>query len=352
MPRIPPRYQPTGESSDGGMGSVFICDDKVLERKVAIKFIHNLIHQRRMIDELAALLKMRSKHVVQVYDILRCNFEVLGIVQEFIDGQDLFESHQIPSSPTDLYKQIWQIASGICDIHTLGVIHRDIKPNNMKTDPEGVIKIFDFGLARDDKPQAGTIGFVGTPGFADPELYTGIVKFTKAVDTYAFGATVLYLATGTLPQELKETPPKPSIHGYFSSITLNLAEEITKLLDCCLATDPKVRPDMCNVRDALAKHLLFNRHKALVVHDGKPSYLNSINRSVGLNRTSIGQIKIIYNGLDFRITECDGEIFINNQEAKVDSILPSACVIAFGSPDRKQDRIYVTFDVSHPEIVL
>lgn len=52
----------------GGMGAVQICMDSILERKVAIKFIHGSTHRRRILDELAALLKMRSKHVVQVYD--------------------------------------------------------------------------------------------------------------------------------------------------------------------------------------------------------------------------------------------------------------------------------------------
>ena len=117
-----------------------------------------------MDDELAALLKMRSKHVVQIYDLCKFPDKCIGIIQEFIDGKDLLESFAPPTSIDSYYRQLWQIASGISDIHAVGVIHRDIKPNNMKVDPEGVIKIFDFGLARDAGPAAATVGFVGTPG--------------------------------------------------------------------------------------------------------------------------------------------------------------------------------------------
>ena len=205
---LPPRYAPSGAPLAGGMGAVQICVDAVLDRRVAIKFVHSATHQRRILDELAALLRMRSKHVVQVYDILRLPGDELGIVQEFIDGQDLFESHSVPTRKVDYYKQLWQIASGLADIHSLNVIHRDIKPNNMKTDPEGVIKIFDFGLAREEGSAASTMGFVGTSGFAAPELYVGSVKFTSAVDTYAFGATALFLGSGGLPPELVAVPPE------------------------------------------------------------------------------------------------------------------------------------------------
>lgn len=353
MPSLPERYIPVGSKLDGGMGSVSICVDDVLDRHVAIKRIHSTTHLRRMHDELAALLKMRSKHVVQVYDILSFPKDELGIVQEFIDGKDLFESHKIPASVTEYYKQLWQIASGISDIHALGVIHRDIKPNNMKTDPEGVIKIFDFGLARDDGPSASTVGFVGTPGFAAPELYAGTAKFTNAIDTYAFGATALYLATGNLPGELMKRPPAPSTLGYFSSVGFAISPELIASLDACLAKEAKDRPPMCEVRNLLARHLLFDRHQSLVVFSGAASYLNATNRTVELSLPSVGSVVIYYDGLDFRITNVSGEVLINNHPVSIGDSLPSACVVSLGGPLRRTNaRKFITFDLSHPEIVL
>ncbi|MFY8063009.1 MAG: protein kinase domain-containing protein, partial [Usitatibacteraceae bacterium] len=146
------RYQTKGGPLVGGMAAVYPCMDIVLERQVAIKIMPGSAHRRRVRDELEALLKLRSKHVVQVYDVLNHAEGDLAIVQEFIDGLDLFDDKLAPSSLDGYLKLLWQIASGIADVHELGVIHRDIKPNNMKVDPEGVIKIFDFGLARDEGP--------------------------------------------------------------------------------------------------------------------------------------------------------------------------------------------------------
>lgn len=337
----------------GGMSSVVLCNDTILERPVAIKFIGSAAHMRRMDDEVAALLKLRSKHVVQVYDVVRPEGDEIGIVQEFIDGKDLFESYAPPASLDSYYKQLWQIASGIADVHELGVIHRDIKPNNMKTDPEGVIKIFDFGLARDDGPSAKTIGFVGTHGFAAPELYERPFVFTNAVDTYAFGATALYLATGTLPEELRNPPPRPNPAGYFHPLPLGMAAEIANLLNACLAADPARRPAMRDIKGALAKHILFNKHRALVVFQGRASVLSSANRSVSLAFGTIGALSILYDGLAFIVDSVSGEVAINNQAVVAGSTLPGACVVALGDAHRRaNERRFITFDISHPEIVL
>ena len=320
---FPERYEIVAATIDGGMGSVVPCNDTVLNRKVAIKVIHSTTEQRRIMDELRALLKMRSKHVVQVFDVLKDDGDI-GIVQEFIDGDDLLSASTAATSRAEYYKQLWQIASGISDIHNLNVIHRDIKPNNMKADPEGVIKIFDFGLARDEGPAAGTIGFVGTHGFAAPELYSGTVRFTKAIDTYAFGATALFLATRMLPAELTTVPPKPSDGGYFTAVSFGLAPEIASVLDSCLAEDPSERPAMSRVRDLLSRHVLSGQHQALFVFQGQPSHLNATNRSVGLRLKGMGEIQIQYDDLDFRIQAVDGDVYVNNRRATVGDVLPGS----------------------------
>lgn len=353
MRTLPARYVPTGPAVRGGMSSVIFCQDSILERPVAVKFLQDGTHGRRMADELAALLKMRSKHVVQIYDICRFPDDCIGIIQEFVGGPDLLESFATPTSTTSYYKQLWQIAAGITDIHAVGVIHRDIKPNNMKIDAEGVIKIFDFGLARDTGPAAATVGFVGTPGFAAPELYATSAAFTPAVDIYAFGITALFLATGSLPAELTTFPPRPSPAGYFGTLGLGLGAEVIRLLDGCLASMAAARPPMSAVRDALARHLLFDKHQALVVFRGQPSYLNSTNRNIVLDLPSVGRVEISYDGLVFCVTAATGEVFINNSTVTAGQPLPGCCVVALGSQARRAtERAFITFDLSHPEIVL
>lgn len=346
------RYEVEGESLVGGMAAVLPCKDIVLDRRVAIKIMPGKTEQRRILDELGALLKMRSKHVVQVYDVLQVNQGDLAIVQEFIEGKDLFDNTLEPKTVEEYLKLVWQIAAGISDIHCLDVIHRDIKPNNMKVDPEGVVKIFDFGLARDEGAGASTVGFVGTPGFAAPELYEDRAIFTAAVDTYAFGATALFLGLRDLPAELRQHPPVIAGSDYFTGIPFKLADEVVITLNACLSADPADRPPMMYVRDTIAKHLLHDRHKALVVFEGQASYLDKNRKSVSLRLPLMGEVEICYNGFSFVINSVAGDVFVNNRRVTVGDNLPGACVVALGAPEQKNLRKYITFDLSHPEIVL
>ena len=349
---ITDRYKNIGSAHPGGMASVYPCHDSILDRKVAIKVMPGSANHRRARDEISALLKMRSKHVVQIYDILRDNSDDLAIVQEYISGRDLFEAETAPKDANEYLKLIWQISSGIADIHSLDVIHRDIKPNNMKIDSEGLVKIFDFGLSRNEGPQAATVGFVGTRGFAAPELYAHNSTFTKAVDTYAFGATALFIGLRTLPQEILQQPPTLPASNPFSFPGLKLSSEVTSALGSCLNPNPSKRPTMSKVRDVLAKHLLQDKHKALVVFKGKASNLDHSNRSVALRLPPIGEVEISYNGFDFSVTNISGNVYINNRKATIGHILPGACVVTLGAPVHKSDRRHITFDISHPEIVL
>ena len=110
---------------------------------------------------------------------------------------------------------------------------------------------------------------------------------------------------------------------------------------------------MRDVRDALARHILFDKHRALVVYQGKASVLSKDNRSVKLAFGTIGAATIRYDGLSFIVDSVSGEVQINNRSAVVGSSLPGACVVALGAAHRRaNERRFITFDISHPEIVL
>lgn len=355
-PSLPKRYSHTGSAAKGGFGDVLFCEDQHLQRKVAIKFLQDpATDMRRLLDELRALLLMRSKHVVQVLDIVPSGSELIGIVEEFIDGEDLWNSKIPLSSPTQFLKTLWQIACGIADIHAFGIIHRDIKPNNMKFDPEGIVKIFDFGLARDEGPTAETKGFVGTPGFAAPELYShSKVTFTNEVDVYAFGASAAFLANGNkLPPELLSIPAHPLPIGFYSAPNLGSPPALATLLEQCLAKNPTDRPAMSVVRDEIARHLLRDTHQALAVFKGKTLRLDATRRTARLDLPNVGQIEINYDGLRFNVAAAQGEVSINNSPAVAGMELPGSCVVALGNNHRRaNDRAFITFDVSNPEVVL
>jgi eukaryotic-like serine/threonine-protein kinase len=352
MTKLADRYQILDKPLAGGMGEVYPCTDEILERKVAVKVMQDTAEARRLVDELSALLKLRSKHVVQVYDILKLDANRIGIVQEFIEGTDLFDDSVQANNVEALLKQLWQIAAGISDIHDAGVIHRDIKLNNMKLDAEGIIKIFDFGLARDQGPSASTLGFVGTQWFAAPELYGAKVTFTTAVDVYAFGICAIYLMAQQIPDVLGKQPPDPLTLGTLATLRPDLAPEIRDSIERCLDHRPDARPSMKEVRNLLARHLLANRHQALVVYRGHSTFLNTNNREVTARLEGMGSVTITYDGMNFVVSQVEGDVFINYGRAVVGTVLPGSCVVALGAPENGALRKYVTFDLASPEVVL
>lgn len=352
---LPTRYLPDGNSGSGGFGDVVFCKDLHLDRTVAIKTIKNLSNLCRLKDEVTALTKMRSKHVVQVFDIVDGQGPDFGIVMEYIDGSDLFNLDFSSLNSEYLLKLLWQLASGISDIHALGIIHRDIKPNNMKLDSEGVLKIFDFGLARNSGADARTVGFKGTLGFAAPEQFTNNeVSFTSAIDVYAFGATALFLATQDLPVELKGyCPPQIVPDNAFDCDLLRGYPKLVGLFEQCLLHAPEKRPSMRLVRDEIAKYILFDKHQALAVINGQQHILNKDKRTVKLGVDSVGSFTLNYDGLSFYISNAAGEVYVNNIPISNNIEIPGSCVVGIGSSQRNYtERSFVTFDVSNPEVAI
>jgi eukaryotic-like serine/threonine-protein kinase len=352
------RYVTTGATIAGGIGNVDVRTDKNLDRKVAIKFVQPGGEHRRLLDELAALQRIRSKHVVQIFDVDYFNpGSRMGIVEEFIKGDSLETVLGRVTVENGFLRLLYQAATGIADIHAVGIIHRDIKPSNMLVDSESILKIIDFNLSRSEN-DAHTVGFVGTPGYAAPELYApGHVAFDTAVDVYALGVTAWALIHGKkLPQELTSKPPRPDMwkatSGGFGALP-GLDAELALLLDACLEVSPSDRPTAAQVACRAARLLLQGKHRALFVGAVKPFELDGSNPRVRLQDDRRGSMIIEYDGLDFRATSVTGEVWANNIQLTAGSTLPDCCVIALGGPHRHAwDRVFITMDVSHPEVVL
>ncbi|WP_162918510.1 serine/threonine protein kinase [Taklimakanibacter deserti] len=331
------------------MSEVLVCRDLHLDRDVIVKRLQGHTEPQRLIDEQKALLKLRSKHVVQLLDIVTTDAfgkEEKCLVMEYIDGADLS-----PGSfgADDKYVgSLWQIGSGIADIHQAGIIHRDIKPNNVRRDKMGVLKIFDFGLAREVGKDDATKNIIGTIGYMAPELFgTKTIPFSPAVDVYAFGATAVALLDKNLPDELKQGEQVPLL--YLQKLMAGLHADVPAIIHQCTNSDPTKRPPMNAVRDTLEDQLLRDRHHARIVNGANIYELSSANRNISL-QSAVGSIAIGYNGLQFRVTSVSGEVFVNNEAAKVDQRMYPACVITIGDRHRP-NRAFLTFDVSHPEVM-
>ena len=257
--RLPDRYIFSGRVLEGGQGTVYVCRDEHLVRDVAFKIMQDIDDISRLLDEISALQSIRSKHVVEIYDIIieDKNKEVeVGIIEEFLPGDDLWDYYETGPSDNDILQTLYQVASGINEIHNAGIIHRDIKPNNMKFNIENLVKIYDFGLARKEGVSDDTIGFKGTHGFAAPELYAGgKLHFTKKIDVYAFGASAWLLMTGQHPPELKKKPPVV-LSTQIKKVRPTLPREVAEILDKTLNIDPDERPNMGNYVLERTRHRL------------------------------------------------------------------------------------------------
>lgn len=342
------RYRILDSSDRGGMGEVIFCEDLHLQRQIVLKYLQPGIEARRLLDEQKALSKVRSKHVVQLYDIVNIQGAVgkqSGIVLEYIDGETL----QFGSFSVDMnfLNVIWQISCGLADIHLCGIIHRDIKPGNIKIDGEGVVKILDFGLSRNNE-DAKTRCVIGTPIFMAPELWSSqTIAFDSSIDVYAFAVTCLTLITDSIPRSLFNRPPSQPNIAEFSAPFSGFPSEITNTLYQCLAAERRNRPSMQTIKKVLEKYLLKDRHRATVVLNGVVNTLDCKNRRISLN-ANVGNLTIEYDGLTFKVTQVTGAVYINNTSVSVGTEVPGCCVLTFGIGSGRQ---FVTFDVSNPEVM-
>lgn len=355
-----PRYIPTGAGDKGGFGSVFFYRDQNLDRQVAVKFLNRGEEHRRLLDELAALQKIRSKHVVEIFDVMYIeNGTRMGIIEEFVNG-DTLKTRLGKVPPGDEFvRLLYQIATGVADIHAVGIVHRDIKPSNLLVDHERIVKIIDFNLAR-TVDEAKTHGFVGTRGYAAPELYIdGDVAFDEKIDVYALGVCAWALLHGEkLPDALAARPPRLrewfSQGGGFAAGGPGLEAGLIALLNACLRENPAQRPRASAISQRAGQLLLRGKHRAtFVVTGGSTFELHQGNPRVKLQHPTLGSVTVAYDGLDFRASAVEGEVWVNNMTVVPGQPLPHCCVIAFGGTRLPaSSRSFTTMDVSHPEVVL
>jgi eukaryotic-like serine/threonine-protein kinase len=354
MLSIADRYQPTGEVLHGGMSDVYICKDALLDRIVIVKSIGDPSQLHRVIDEIKALQRLRSKHVVQIYDyFVDSESQQIGIVEEFVPGPSLqeFPPAGSPLSIDDYLLLLYQVASGLADLHEQGIIHRDIKPDNIKRDDGGLVKIIDFGLARFTGINDKTVGFSGTLVYAAPELLKDQpLAFTNAIDVYAFGVLAWHLSGQGIPRELSLIPPRLDSTPSFASLTLDLPDLLVDLLNRTTRLNPAERPKISKIAQTLQAQLLRNKHKGLLVSGDHLFVMSSEKPGALLQIDSTLSIAIRYTGLAFRVAATEGVVSINNCRTRVGDTLPKSCVITLG--DAGERRVFATFDISNPEVVL
>ena len=211
------RYRLQAPIGKGGMGEVWLAWDQQLRRNVALKLLRtgstpNPPLLQRFEREAQAASQLRNPHSVQIFDFGASDDGIHYIAMEYLTGVNLetMVTGCGPLDPARVVKYALQVCDSLEEAHAAGVIHRDVKPQNLFVTRVGqdtdVIKLLDFGVARLRKPvgratpltQAGEI--FGTPGFVAPEICWG-AEADERSDLYAVGATLYYLLTGLVPYD-------------------------------------------------------------------------------------------------------------------------------------------------------
>jgi len=266
-------YRITAKLGEGGMGKVFLAEHPVIGRKAALKVIHpefarNADVVARFVNEARAVTQIGHAHIVEVTDFGHTEAGDFYFIMEYLDGEKLSDQVGRRFSPARAIDIAVQIADALAASHEQGVIHRDLKPDNIllvaRDETPDFVKVFDFGLAKlthkpPGVPAADTeIGIVmGTPFYMSPEQCDARREIDHRADIYALGVILFQMLTGQVPytgegfgevmaQHL--TSPAPSVR--------ELAPEVSPALDAivarAMAKDREARfQTMTELREAL-----------------------------------------------------------------------------------------------------
>jgi hypothetical protein len=241
------RYRLICPLGSGGMGSVWLAEDQLLERSVALKALisdgaaHDLSERRaRALKEARALARVRHPAIVSIHDVFFVHASP-WIVMEHVSGRSLGEiiAGQ-PMEERSLARIGLHVLQGLVAVHRAGVVHRDVKPANILVADDGSIRLVDFGIARISGDESLTgHRIVGTPDFLAPERFRRDQAVGPAADIWALGVTFYYALEGyspfrqdnergweaTMGAILNENPRPLTRRGRLAGITLRMLDK-------------------------------------------------------------------------------------------------------------------------------
>ena len=222
------RYRVRARIARGGMATVYVATDLRLERRIALKVMHghlsdDSVFQSRFIQEARAAARLADPHVVNVFDQGQ-DGDMAYLVMEYLPGITLRElmREQRRLTVTQTVTIMDAILSGLAAAHRAGIVHRDVKPENVLLAEDGRIKIGDFGLARATTANTATgAQLLGTIAYLAPELVTRGTADARS-DIYALGIMLYEMLTGEQPykgeqpmqiafQHATDSVPRPSV---------------------------------------------------------------------------------------------------------------------------------------------
>jgi len=250
-----PRYRLLEWLGAGGMGVVFKAEHRLMQRSVAIKVISrkltkNPVAVERFQREVKAAARLSHPNIVTAHDAERAG-NLHCLVMEYVEGKNLArlveEKGPLPLEEACDYTR--QAALGLQYAHELGMVHRDIKPQNLMVTGKGQLKILDFGLAgftgeRDESQAAGYGSTIGTPNYMAPEQAQDAHSADIRADIYSLGCTLYFLLTGKSPFPNNSTNRKAAgkeTPRLLAQLRPHLPVGLLQVLEKMLAREPGQR---------------------------------------------------------------------------------------------------------------
>ena len=256
------RYELLEPLGRGGMGTVWLARDQLLEREVAVKEVHlppsatdaerDEVH-RRFLREARTSARLNHPHAVTVFDVVD-HGDTIHLVMELVRGRTLTEA--VKDSGPLAAKEAAQVGLALLgaleDAHRNGIVHRDLKPSNVMVPDDGRVKLADFGIAvLTGDPRITRVGMVmGSPSYMSPEQAEGR-EAGPASDLWGLGALLYFAVEGRPPFDRGETLATlhAVVHGEPDPFRRD-GELVPLILDL-LAKDPAERPAVPEVRRRL-----------------------------------------------------------------------------------------------------
>jgi serine/threonine protein kinase len=229
----------------GGAGVVYKAHDRGTQSPVAIKWVDperivGVESRAALYRELRIGRRIDDPNVCRLYDVVELNGSCL-LVMEFAEKGTLADTLAAAGGSRalgDRLEDARAVIAGLAAIHRSGVVHRDVKPENILRMGDGRLVLADFGLARPVAHTLITSHAAGTPGYLAPETVDG-GRPSQATDVWALGLVLHQILTGTRPESLAEI----SIHRRFPELSATAAARtLAKICRACLQPDPRLRP--------------------------------------------------------------------------------------------------------------